>query len=102
MTAEQFAYWLQGFMEIENPLNLNALQTAIIKDHLALVFNKQTPDRTEIVAPKISITDPHDFPYWQQPTMPQWQEPHIVTEPSKLNPICSAGGTNPDFTKKFC
>jgi hypothetical protein len=47
MTPEQFTYWLQGYVEIA------ATRTAptsdewnVIKDHLALVFDKQTPDRS--------------------------------------------------------
>jgi hypothetical protein len=98
MTAEQFAYWLQGFMEICNPETLDEEQTQIIKDHLALVFNKQTPDRTVTVAPA--------NPTWSQPIMPQWQEPHIPVPPpppDRTNPIC--GVESPyglDFTKKFC
>ncbi len=92
MTAEQFTYWLQGFMEMANPTELNATQTTQIKDHLALVFNKQTPARTVPKAPA--------NPTWSNPIMPQWQEPNIVTEPSKLNPICN---TDMDFlTKKIC
>lgn len=45
MTPEQFTYWLQGFIEVENPKALNAKQTQIIKDHLAQVFKKKTPSR---------------------------------------------------------
>ena len=45
MTAEQFTYWLQGFMEINDPEVLGVRETQIIKDHLASVFNKQTPVR---------------------------------------------------------
>ena len=45
MTPEQFTYWLQGFMEIENPTMLSKEKVQIIKDHLATVFNKVTPDR---------------------------------------------------------
>jgi hypothetical protein len=95
MTAEQFTYWLQGFMEICNPETLDEEQTQIIKDHLASVFTKQTPDRNVPIAPA--------NPTWSQPTMPQWQEPNIVIEPSKLNPICSVvNPSGPDFTKKIC
>lgn len=46
MTAEQFTYWLQGFMEINDPETLGVRETQIIKDHLKLVFDKQTPDRS--------------------------------------------------------
>lgn len=45
MTTDQFAFWLQGFIEIENPTKLDEKQTQIIKDHLKLVFDKKTPDR---------------------------------------------------------
>ena len=47
MTAEQFAYWLQGYMEMSNPSSLSVRETRIIKDHLALVFDKKTPEREE-------------------------------------------------------
>ena len=43
MTPEQFTYWLQGYFEIANPLELNPYETKIIKNHLSLVFNKLTP-----------------------------------------------------------
>jgi hypothetical protein len=47
MTTEQFAYWLQGFLELSENKTINERQVKIIKDHLALVFKKETPDRTE-------------------------------------------------------
>ena len=47
MTPEQFVYWLQGYMEMANPSSLNMRETRIIKDHLALVFDKKTPERGE-------------------------------------------------------
>ena len=43
MTPEQFAYWLQGFFELENPQQLNKQQLDVVKEHLALVFIKVTP-----------------------------------------------------------
>ena len=45
MTQEQFIYWLQGFMEINDPDRIGPKETQIIKDHLALVFKKETPTR---------------------------------------------------------
>ncbi len=44
ITPEQFIYWLQGFIEIEDPKFLNEKQLSIIKDHLNLVFKKVTPN----------------------------------------------------------
>lgn len=43
MTAEQFTYWFQGFIEINDPKTIGENETQIIKDHLATVFNKVTP-----------------------------------------------------------
>ena len=47
MNYEQFAIWLQGFFEISNAETVNREQTQIIKDHLALLFEKKTPVRKE-------------------------------------------------------
>ena len=44
MTAEQFAYWLQGYSEIAGNAP-SPEQWQIIQDHLKLVFSKQTPLR---------------------------------------------------------
>ncbi len=41
MTSRDFAYWLQGLFELENPKTLNLRQTDIIKKHLALVFKHE-------------------------------------------------------------
>lgn len=38
MTSRDFAYWLQGFFEIQNPLEITEEQTEMIKKHLSLVF----------------------------------------------------------------
>jgi hypothetical protein len=47
MTPEQFAYWMQGFVEIQNSNEPPTKeQWQIIKDHLQLVFNKVTPQYT--------------------------------------------------------
>ena len=42
MTAENFTYWLQGFAEINKQAPTEE-QWKIIKDHLQLVFKKETP-----------------------------------------------------------
>lgn len=47
MNYEQFAIWLHGFLEISNVEDINKEQTQIIKDHLALLFDKKTPDRSK-------------------------------------------------------
>jgi hypothetical protein len=47
MNYEQFAIWLHGFLEISNVESIDKNQTQIIKDHLALLFEKKTPIRRE-------------------------------------------------------
>lgn len=82
MTPEQFAYWLQGFVEIHGSAPTTHEWT-IIKDHLATVFKKITPDRQPyplgpgIVAPT--------YPTWPNPLTP------FTTTPTYTKPdlICS-------------
>lgn len=45
MTEREFCYWLQGMLEIGGVAPLDERQVQIIKDHLATVFAKVTPDR---------------------------------------------------------
>ena len=47
MTAENFVYWLQGMLEISNPETITKEQIQVIKDHIALVLRKETPNRTQ-------------------------------------------------------
>jgi hypothetical protein len=46
MEATDFCYWLQGFFELSGDKKLTPKQVEIIKDHLQLVFNKVTPNRS--------------------------------------------------------
>lgn len=48
MTPEQFAYWMQGFAEL-NAQPPSPEQWQSIREHLALVFEKKTP---AVVQPK--------------------------------------------------
>lgn len=45
MDSEKFVYWLQGFVELNPNAMLTLTQWQIVKDHLALVFKKETPNR---------------------------------------------------------
>jgi hypothetical protein len=47
MTPEQFAYWLQGFAELDDGMP-NQAQWALIRAHLDTVFNKVTPKLGEL------------------------------------------------------
>jgi hypothetical protein len=43
MNAENFAYWMQGALELGTLKELNTEQVKIVQDHLNLVFKKVTP-----------------------------------------------------------
>lgn len=68
MTPENFCYWLQGFVEIGEPVTLNKQQLQVLKDHLKLVFDKKTPDRS------LEANDETFVPY----TMPRYILPYRV------------------------
>ncbi|KVC81400.1 hypothetical protein [Burkholderia ubonensis] len=51
MTPENFAYWLQGFVELTSGQTPDSAQWKAIREHLDLVFKKVTPK----VADKIDI-----------------------------------------------
>lgn len=54
-TPMDFCYFLQGFFEIEDPQTLNEIQTKLIKEKLAEVFQKVTPNKpAKWPAPPIS------------------------------------------------
>ena len=93
MDSKEFTYWLQGFFEISDAKKLDEKQVQIIKDHLALVFNKVTPNRNEVQKqdlPQDSINDGFEF------KLPN------------LNLYCStstasvSSGINPDLTRVIC
>ncbi len=75
MTSEQFVYWLQGFAEIHNPRTLSEEQWTVIKDHLKLVFDKQTPDRTN---PGLFPSCPPTNPYTIRPDTGPWQPGTVI------------------------
>lgn len=82
MTPEQFTYWLQGMFDITNPLTLSVKEVQIIKDHLALVFERKTPDRNNLeYGPSLpGFITPNPplplVPTWRDDTIPS---PYVVT-----------------------
>jgi hypothetical protein len=97
MTPEQFAYWLQGYVEIRGSTPTPG-EWDVIKDHLATVFKKVTPDRQPYpLGPAIAE------PYRGTPAIPTPLGPYIDPKPYTMPPnyprpevICStvnaAGG----------
>ena len=56
MDPLQFAYWLQGFAELNNGVPPNDAQWKSIRDHLNLVFKKATPTYDKPVYRDLSVT----------------------------------------------
>jgi hypothetical protein len=81
MSLENFVFWLQGFLELENPKTLSEQQVNIIKDHLKLVLNKKTPNRSQ---PKESGFDTN-YDYDQD----DWGKGKVKWSKPKTN-LCSS------------
>ena len=61
MTSRDFAFWLQGLMEVANPTTLNEQQVAVIKQHLALVFAHDPQMKAPAHPPATTI--PNQYPH---------------------------------------
>lgn len=61
MDALQFAYWLNGFVEL-NGEQPNQQQWDSIKQHLSLVFNKITPPIKPNIYPQQHVVGLSDLP----------------------------------------
>jgi len=71
MEAQQFCYWLQGFAELNNGVPPNDMQWKAIRDHLALVFNKVTPNYPGPY--------PGLGPDWQKEIIKDWKPRWTIT-----------------------
>jgi hypothetical protein len=108
MNTENFAFWLQGYFELlgkDEPLTKTQVQ--IIKDHLALVFTKVTPDRqleiVNVVEQDIRV-NPFDQPQDQlcdqlpgSPPVEPANEPGMVLGKKDLQGLFN----NPDL-RTYC
>ena len=41
MTSRDFAFWLQGYFEVSDPVQIGKVETEMIKRHLNLVFKHE-------------------------------------------------------------
>jgi len=85
LSAENFAYWLQGYFELtDSGQQMSAQQVEVIKEHLALVFKKETArsinyaplvftDKIELYSDKLPIL-PFDNSY-----------PHFIWSSHEVN-----------------
>jgi hypothetical protein len=101
MTPEQFAYWLQGFVELTQGQTPNPAQWKSIQAHLNTVFNKVTPP-VEVPNPGIDwkkieenlrkgLPDQRVAP--PGPFIPPHQQPAWVDNRYALNPNQFPPGT---------
>jgi hypothetical protein len=96
MTAEQFVYWLQGFMEMTDPVKLNKKETQQIKNHLKLVFDKQTP---EVSLPMIQREDPFRITPYQITCDDNNNFPDLMTTPVCSTTTITTTPLDPDIQK---
>lgn len=89
MSPENFVYWLQGMLEIGSPKILDEGQVQIIKDHIALVLTKVTPDR-----PYTPPTSP-----WWGVQLPRSDGYMTCTSSTDLNLPASCGVPITEFTR---
>lgn len=68
MTPEQFAYWLQGFAEMNPDRTPTNEQWQSIKDHLKTVFVKITPTYKPVPIPDGPIF-PQEQPFAPSPVI---------------------------------
>ncbi len=69
MESIEFTYWLQGFLELSETKTLDERQLQIVRDHLALVFTKVTPDRAiHVPKPKEKSQTPSRKPKCHTPS----------------------------------
>ena len=54
MTEKEFCYWLKGFFELSDAKELDSAQIAMIKEHLDLIFQKDTATLEDL---RSAVTD---------------------------------------------
>ncbi len=85
MNAQDFTYWLQGFVELNKGQVPGADQWKSIKEHLALVFTKVTPP-----VGKFDPLPPGHYPPFLPSTYPTpgWPPSEVIC--STTNPLAEA------------
>lgn len=64
MTSRDFAFWLQGLFELDNPTTINEKQTELIKKHLSLVFKHEIDPSMGNQAHQDALNEIHNPPSW--------------------------------------
>lgn len=100
MTAEQFAYWLQGFAELTGSTPPTAEQWQSIREHLSTVFRKVTPPLKEPIAGPIVASpargplNPEPGTVFPQPVVGPHTDPrHPMYQPYRVGDFPIPPGT---------
>jgi hypothetical protein len=87
VSEQNFCFWLWGLFELQGVKPgqaLTAEQTDMVREHLALVFNKVTGAPPQTPAPSVNpLTVPY-YPYWQDTppgVTPGLKLPRVVCGP---------------------
>lgn len=95
MNAENFAYWLNGFVEMNDGAMPTAVQWKAIQDHLALVLKKVTPP---VSVQPLTVTPGID---WDE-----MRRKYLESQPSQITPLgwpytvtCTSGFAQTDASK---
>jgi hypothetical protein len=60
VTSVQFAYWLQGVFELGDVKSFDEKQTAMIRNHLAMVFRHDIDPSAGSAAHQVELSDLHE------------------------------------------
>lgn len=76
MKSRDFAYWLQGLLELADPKQLDERQTDLIKRHLALVFKHDIDPSMGDQAHQDKLNEIHGAPIKLPPGKLHHDSPH--------------------------
>lgn len=108
MNSTSFAYWLQGFIEINNPPIIIAQELTIIKDHLKIIIKDD-----EFAGTKGPYLSPNNFVMWLDGLVNgngliMLESKHTSLLKSKLNSVFNkitpdrSNGEEPYVPNKYC
>jgi hypothetical protein len=73
MTSRDFAYWLQGFFEIQNPTTLNQEQLTMIQAQLNLVFKHEIDPSMGDIKHQAELNKIHNtYPTTEEEAIAKW------------------------------
>lgn len=98
MQARDFCYWLQGHFELSGEnIALNDSQIAVIKEHLQLVFHKETLKETTHISIPQSKPPVQGSLYPNPLGWPSWDEEFGHTRYCGDGQVPSPLGSQPGF-----